>query len=90
MNQLSMHMAASKKALTDHYEDVLKQILSEVAELRQEIEINANERLQKYQCRKRINPGCNERNKNEEPFWRPVQAFMWCGYAGHGRTLPGR
>jgi len=27
-----MHMAASKKATPDHYEDVLKQILSEVAE----------------------------------------------------------
>ncbi|MFZ2312103.1 MAG: pyruvate kinase [Methylobacter sp.] len=44
-----MHMVASKKATPDHYEDVLKQILSEVAELRQEIEINANQRLQKYQ-----------------------------------------
>ena len=33
----------------DPYEDVLKQILAEVIELRQKIEINANQRLQKYQ-----------------------------------------
>ena len=33
----------------DPYEDVLKQILAEVAELRQKIENNANPCLQKYQ-----------------------------------------
>jgi len=33
----------------DPYEEVLKQILAEVTELRQKIEINANQRLQKYQ-----------------------------------------
>ena len=33
----------------DSYKDVLKQILAEVAELRQKIENNANQRLQKYQ-----------------------------------------
>ena len=33
----------------DPYEDVLKQLLAEIAELRQKIEINANQRLQKYQ-----------------------------------------
>lgn len=49
MNQLSMHMVATKKVTPDHYEDVLKQILAEVAELRQAIESNANQRLQKYQ-----------------------------------------
>jgi len=33
----------------DPNEDVLKQILAEVVELRQKIELNANKRLQKYQ-----------------------------------------
>ena len=33
----------------DPYEDVLKHLLAEIAELRQKIEINANQRLQKYQ-----------------------------------------
>ncbi|MGZ8163151.1 MAG: pyruvate kinase, partial [Methylobacter sp.] len=42
-------MAHTKKITPDPYEDVLKQILAEVAELRQKIEINANQRLQKYQ-----------------------------------------
>ncbi|MDD1614626.1 MAG: pyruvate kinase, partial [Methylococcaceae bacterium] len=32
----------------DPYEDILKQILAEVVELRQKVEINANQRLQKY------------------------------------------
>lgn len=44
-----MHMIATKEVTTDPYKDVLKQILAEVAELRQKIEINANQRLQKYQ-----------------------------------------
>lgn len=44
-----MHMVATKKDPPDPYEDVLKQILAEVAELRQKIEVNANQRLQKYQ-----------------------------------------
>ena len=39
----------AKKNTPDLYEDVLKQILAEVAELRQEIEIKADLRLQKYQ-----------------------------------------
>jgi pyruvate kinase len=42
-------MVDIKKITPDTYEDVLKQILAEVAELRQKIEINANQRLQKYQ-----------------------------------------
>ncbi|MGZ8904061.1 MAG: pyruvate kinase, partial [Methylobacter sp.] len=42
-------MAHTKKITPDPYEDVLKQILAEVAELRHKIEINANQRLQKYQ-----------------------------------------
>jgi pyruvate kinase len=42
-------MVASKKDTPDPYEDVLKQILVEVVELRQKIEVNANQRLQKYQ-----------------------------------------
>ena len=44
-----MYMVATKKDTPDPYEDVLKQILAEVAELRQKIEVNANQRLQKYQ-----------------------------------------
>ncbi len=39
----------AKKNTPDLYEDVLKQILAEVTELRQEIEIKADLRLQKYQ-----------------------------------------
>ena len=42
-------MVATNRFNQDPYEDVLKQILAEVAELRQKIEINANQRLQKYQ-----------------------------------------
>ena len=42
-------MVVTKKVTKDPYKDVLKQILAEVAELRQKIEINANKRLQKYQ-----------------------------------------
>ena len=41
-------MVATKKNIPDPYEDVLKQILAEVVDLRQKIEINANQRLQKY------------------------------------------
>ena len=41
-------MVDAKKITPDPYEDVLKQILAELAELRQKIEINANKRLQKY------------------------------------------
>ena len=44
-----MHMANTKKNTPDPCEVVLKQILKEVAELRQEIEIKADLRLQKYQ-----------------------------------------
>jgi pyruvate kinase len=44
-----MHMLATKKDTRDPYEDVLKQILAEVTELRHKIEVNANQRLQKYQ-----------------------------------------
>ena len=42
-------MVATNRFNQDPYEDVLKQILAEVVELRQQIEINANQRLQKYQ-----------------------------------------
>ena len=42
-------MVATNKLNQDTYEDVLKQLLAEVVELRQKIEINANQRLQKYQ-----------------------------------------
>ena len=42
-------MVATNKFNQDPYEDVLRQILAEVAELRQKVEINANQRLQKYQ-----------------------------------------
>ncbi|MGZ8232559.1 pyruvate kinase [Methylobacter tundripaludum] len=42
-------MIATKEVTPDPYEDILKQILAEVVELRQKIEINANQRLQKYQ-----------------------------------------
>jgi pyruvate kinase len=42
-------MVFTKKIIPDPYQDVLKQILVEVVELRQKIDINANQRLQKYQ-----------------------------------------
>jgi pyruvate kinase len=42
-------MVATNKLNQDPYEDVLKQLLAEVVELRQKIEINASQRLQKYQ-----------------------------------------
>ncbi len=42
-------MTATNKITHDPYEDILKQILTEVAGLRQEIETHANQRLQKYQ-----------------------------------------
>ena len=42
-------MVSTNKFNQDPYEDVLKQILAEIAQLRQQIEINANQRLQKYQ-----------------------------------------
>ncbi len=42
-------MVTTNKFNQDPYEDVLKQILAEIAQLRQQIEINANQRLQKYQ-----------------------------------------
>ncbi len=42
-------MAATNKSNQDPYEDVLKQLFAEILELRQKIEINANQRLQKYQ-----------------------------------------
>ncbi|MGZ4981845.1 MAG: hypothetical protein ACXWAB_10410 [Methylobacter sp.] len=44
-----MHMVATKEVTQDTYKVVLKQILAEVAELRQKIEVNASRRLQKYQ-----------------------------------------
>ncbi len=42
-------MVVTNRSNQDPYEDVLKQILAEVVELRQKIEINANQRLQKFQ-----------------------------------------
>jgi pyruvate kinase len=42
-------VATTNRFDQDPYEEVLKQILAEVTELRQKIEINANQRLQKYQ-----------------------------------------
>ncbi|MDD5577722.1 MAG: pyruvate kinase [Methylobacter sp.] len=42
-------MADSKKTNLDPYDHVLKQLLAEVIELREKIEINSNQRLQKYQ-----------------------------------------
>jgi len=42
-------MVATIRLNQDSYEDVLKQILAEIADLHQKIEINANQRLQKYQ-----------------------------------------
>ena len=42
-------MVATNSSIQDPYEDVLKQILAQVAELRQKVEINANQRLLKYQ-----------------------------------------
>ncbi|MGZ8164796.1 MAG: pyruvate kinase [Methylobacter sp.] len=42
-------MVATNSFTQDPYEDVLKQILAEIAELRQKVEINANQRLLKYQ-----------------------------------------
>jgi pyruvate kinase len=42
-------MVATIRLNQDSYEDVLKQILVEIAGLHQKIEINANQRLQKYQ-----------------------------------------
>ncbi|MGR8998086.1 MAG: pyruvate kinase [Gammaproteobacteria bacterium] len=42
-------MVATNRFNQDPYEDVLRQILAEVTQLRQKIEINANQRLQKYQ-----------------------------------------
>jgi len=41
-------MVATNSSIQEPYEDVLKQILAEVAELRDKIEIKANQRLQKY------------------------------------------
>ena len=42
-------MVATNRSNQDPYEDVLKQILAEIVDLRQKIEINANQRLLKYQ-----------------------------------------
>jgi len=42
-------MVVTNRLNQDPYEDVLKQLLAEIAELRQQIEINASQRLQKYQ-----------------------------------------
>jgi len=42
-------MTDTNKITPDPYEDILKQILAEIVDLRQKIEINANQRLQKYQ-----------------------------------------
>jgi pyruvate kinase len=46
---LSGHMVATNRFNQDPYEDVLRQILAEVTELRQKVEINAHQRLLKYQ-----------------------------------------
>ena len=43
-------MTATKNMIQDPYKDILKQILAEISELRQEIVINAYERLQKFQA----------------------------------------
>ena len=42
-------MLATNRLNQVPYEDVLKQLLAEVVELRKKIEINANQSLQKYQ-----------------------------------------
>ena len=42
-------MVATNSSIQDPNEDVLKQILAQIAELRQKVEINANQRLLKYQ-----------------------------------------
>lgn len=42
-------MTAAHKITNDPFEEILKQILTEVVSLRQEIETHANQRLQKYQ-----------------------------------------
>lgn len=42
-------MAEAKKIPQDPYQDVLTQILAEITDLRSEIEVKANRRLQKYQ-----------------------------------------
>lgn len=42
-------MTAAHKITNDPFEEILKQILTEVASLRQEIQTHANQRLQKYQ-----------------------------------------
>ena len=42
-------MVTTNRSNQDPYEDVLKQLLAEIAKLRQTIENNANQRLQKYQ-----------------------------------------
>lgn len=42
-------MAATTKITQDPYKEVLIQILAEVTKLRQEIELNENQRLQSYQ-----------------------------------------
>jgi len=42
-------MAQAKKITHDPYADVLAQILAEITDLRREIEVKANRRLQKYQ-----------------------------------------
>ncbi|MEQ1486245.1 pyruvate kinase [Methyloglobulus sp.] len=42
-------MTAAHKITNDPFEEVLKQILTEVASLRQEVHTHANQRLQKYQ-----------------------------------------
>jgi len=42
-------MVTTNRSNQDTYEDVLKQLLAEIAKLRQTIENNANQRLQKYQ-----------------------------------------
>ena len=41
-------MVTTKKIISDPYKEILTQILAEVVELRQKIETNANQRLQKY------------------------------------------
>jgi hypothetical protein len=42
-------MKTTNKSNQAPYEDVLKQLLAEIAELRQTIEINTSQRLQEYQ-----------------------------------------
>ena len=66
-------MAATKKNIPDPCEDVLKQILAEVVELRQKIESNANLRLQKYQSY--YHSGCFSKSACNLAFYLAMRQF---------------